>query len=197
MRAFKPNRIIFALWAVCALFIAGVAIGLQQQPRDVLDHYLLVPDRYLTMGGGAQERDTAIKIRDIKNGYLRIEGAWEGYTEIALFRNPDRSALIAITNVSFGPGPEQKIYFLIYDGKAWIDKTKEVFARVPQSQIAAAYKKKKDREDEDYGEAVPHVYRLPRTGTTIRVVTAPGFAAAEITLAELKWVNGRFEIARH
>ncbi|MEW6209666.1 MAG: hypothetical protein AB1631_14960 [Acidobacteriota bacterium] len=69
MRAPEPNRIIFALATLCALFIAV------QQPRDVLDYYLLLPDRYLTLGGGAQERDAAIKIRDIKNGYLRIEGA--------------------------------------------------------------------------------------------------------------------------
>lgn len=197
MRILEPNRIIFSLTAVCALFIVGVASagGFQKQPRDVVDYYLLVPDRYLTLGGGAQERDTAIKIRDIKNGYLRIEGAWEGYTEIALFRNPDRSALIAVSNVSLGPGPEQKIYFLSYDGRAWIDRTKEVFARVPQSQIADLYKKKKSREDENYGEDVPHVYLLPRIGTTIKVATAPGFTAVEITLAELKWANGRFEIA--
>ncbi len=72
MRILEPNRIIFSLTAVCALFIVGVASAgsFQRQPRDVVDHYLLVPDRYLTLGGGAQERDTAIKIRDIKNGYL-------------------------------------------------------------------------------------------------------------------------------
>lgn len=196
MRTIKRNRIIFALAAVCALFIVEVATsaGFQPQPRDVVDYYLLLPDRYFTLGGGAQERDTAIKIRDIKNGYLRLEGAWEGYTEIALFRNPDRSALIAVSNVSLGPGPDQKIYFLSCDGKAWIDKTKEVFARVPQSQIATMYKKKRSREDKDYGQDVPHVYRLPRLGTTINVVTPPSFTSVEITLAELKWVNGRFEI---
>lgn len=198
MRILKRNRIIFALTVVCALFIVVVATsaGFQQQPRDVVDYYLLLPARYLTLGGGAQERDTAIKIRDIKNGYLRIEGAWKGYTEIALFRNPDGSALIGVSNVSFGPGPDQRIYFLSYDGKTWIDKTKEVFARAPQSQIAAMYKKKKSREDKDYGQDVPHLYRLPRLGTTIKVVTTPGFTEVEITLAELNWENGRFEIVR-
>jgi hypothetical protein len=190
-----PNRIIFALAAVCALFIVAVATNLQKQPRDVVDYYLLLPDRYLLLGGGAQERDAAIKIRDIKNGYLRIEGAWKGYTEIALFRNPDLSALIAVSNVSFSPGPDQKIYFLFYDGKTWLDKTNGVFTRVPQSQIAAVYKKKKSQVDDDYGNEVPHLYRLPRVGTTIEVVTPPGFASVEIILAELRWVNGKFEIA--
>ncbi|MEW6209665.1 MAG: hypothetical protein AB1631_14955 [Acidobacteriota bacterium] len=115
---------------------------------------------------------------------------------MALFRNPDRSALVAVSNVSFGPGPDQKIYFLSYDGKKWIDKTREVFSRVPQSQLAAAYKKKKSRVDDDYGDDVPHLYLLPRLGTTIKVVTAPGFASAEITLAESKWAGGKFETAR-
>ena len=94
----RPNRIIFALAAVCALFIVAAATNFQKQPRDVVDYYLLLPDRYLLLSGGAQERDAAIKIRDIKNGYLRIEGAWKGYTEIALFRNPDQSAMIAVSN---------------------------------------------------------------------------------------------------
>ena len=179
-----------------AVLLASVTSALgQRTPQSVLDYYLLLPLEHLTIGGSDDERLKAIKIRDVKNGYLRIEGDWEGHTEVALFRNPDRSALIAVSDVHFGPGPEQKLRFLQYANGRWIDKTEQVLPRISKEKIASAYRTKKGSEDDDFGDDVPHVYLLPRVGTSIAVVTAPGFTAVEFTLLELKWKNGRFEIA--
>lgn len=163
-----------------------------QQPQSVVDYYLLLPDKYLTEGGSRQSRLKAIKINDARNGYLRVEGAWEGYTEIALFRKPDRAALIAVSDVHFGPGPEQRLRFLEYTNSRWTDRTREVMPEVSASAIAAAYRAKKRPVDEDFGDDVPHLYLLPRMGTTITVVVAPGFTQRGMTLMELRWKDGRF-----
>ncbi len=190
----KEESTSFLICIICMLAFAMSTLT-ETVPQNVLDYYLLLPSEYLTIGGSADERLKAIKVKDVKNGYLRIEGDWEGHTEVALFRNSDRSALIAVSDVHFGPGPEQKMHFLQYLNGRWIDKTEQVLPRVSKEKIASAYLAKKGSEDDDFGDDVPHVYLLSRVGTTIAVVTAPGFTAVEFTLLELKWKNGRFEIA--
>lgn len=185
--------ILSLLICVAGLIASAASAPGQRTPQSVLDYYLLLPSEYLTIGGNKSERLKAIKIRDIKNGYLRIEGDWEGYTEVVLFRNPDRSALIAVSDVHFGPGPDQKLRFLQYASGRWIDKTVQVLPRISKDQIASAYRAKKGREDDNFGNDVPHVYLLPRIGTSIAIVTAPGFTAVEFALLELRWKNGKFE----
>lgn len=171
----------------------GIVAFVQKQPQSVIDYYLRLPSKYLTVGGNREQRLKAIKINDARNGYLRIEGDWEGFAEIALFKKPDRTYLIAVSDVQFGPGPDQRLYFLEYRNDQWTDRTREVLPAISNEAIAAAYMSKKAPGDEDFGQDVPHIYLLPRVGTTITIVTAPGLIERNITLLELKWTGSRFE----
>jgi len=185
--------LVFCLLLLIHSTADGLTVRFQKPAQSVVDYYLLLPDKYLTAGGNRQERLKSIKINDARNGYLRIEGAWEGYTEIALFKKPDRTDLIAVSDVHFGPGPEQRLYFLEYRNSLWTDRTQEVMPVISTAAIASAYRAKRRPADEDFGDDVPHIYLLPRIGTTVKIIIAPGMTERGITLLELKWRGGRFE----
>lgn len=166
----------------------------QRAPADVLDFYRLLPAECLFPEGVRPDREQAVKIKDVPNGYLRLEGTWEGYTEVALFRKADGSALIGVILSECGPGCQQKVRFLEWDGAAWRDRTGEVLPEVTPAMLAAAYRAKKETGDEDFGQEVPAVYVLPRRGTMVRIQVQPEFSQREIILFELKWNRQRFEL---
>jgi hypothetical protein len=79
-----------------------------------------VTDYFLAMPNAAYSRDASgttikgkakvdayrrslIKIEDIKNGYLRLEGPWEGWAEIALFKRTGGGYIVAHAENGCGP----------------------------------------------------------------------------------------------
>ena len=87
---------------VAIIVFASIAAA---QPKTVTDYFLAMPaDKYSKDIEGNEIknkselikfRKSLIKIEDIKNGYLKLEGTWEGWVEIALFKKTDGSYVIA------------------------------------------------------------------------------------------------------
>ncbi len=178
-----------------------------KEPRTVSEFYLALPARLSQIrgnGGGlrhyfdggfafssgaerltgaalAKHRRSLIKIEDVNNGYLRLEGAWEGWSEIAIFKKAGGSYLVAVSQTGCGPGCSGEVMFLTYTNGRWSDVTRTVFPADPFNS-------------EGY-------FELPRTGTTVKLKCGadneglelePGECRGDTVLAEFKWDRGKF-----
>lgn len=195
--------VVITLFAVLTLLVSTPAeagrkktdpIG-GDRPVTVLDHYLLLPGAIFPEAE-IPNREKAIVVRDIANGYLKVQGHWEGFGEIALFRMTDpRRRLLGVTKASCGPACTQEIHFLEYYDGSWVERTKRILPEIPKARIAEQYRKLKHPEDpDDWGEDVPVLYLLPRNGTTIKVVVQPQFTKKEIVLFELRFDRTVFNL---
>lgn len=203
---FRPLAVCAFLMAV---FTASLAEGFAQDPallkkakKDVMDYYLLLPPEYLSLGGypldfagSAGARKAAVAVKDIRNGFLRIQGAWEGWMEIALFRRPDGSDIIAVFTASCGPVCSIEKRFLELKGGAWADVTKKIFPEIAPEKMNAVIEKKMKGKQYDK-EAMAVNYRLPRIGTTIKVIVDPSVYEGpdEVLLFNIDWKNGGFVV---
>lgn len=116
--------------------------------------------------GIVKHRKSLIKIEDVKNGYLKLEGAWEGWAEIALFKKKDGSYLIAQAESGCGPVCSGFIKFFDYKNGKWSDVTDQVFPVLTEARIKKAFVDKKI-DTEETGANIYFV--LPREGTTVRM----------------------------
>jgi hypothetical protein len=165
------------------------------QSKTVVDYYMSIPDEYLSRDM-LPDRKKGISIEDVKNGYLKITGPWEGFAEIALFKKSNGDYLIGLTVANCGPGCEQEIHFLENNGGKWTDKTKEVLPTISNSTLEGEYKKKKSAGDPQTLSEAPALYMLPRYGTTIQIVAQPEFTKKKIVLQELTFNKEKFAIAK-
>lgn len=93
---------------------------------NVLDYYKLEPDNALD----SEAMQAKVTITDLKNGYLKIEGAFEGHIEVALFRKKDKSPILVISNTSCGPVCNSEISAYTPEDGKMIDITKDTVPRV-------------------------------------------------------------------
>jgi hypothetical protein len=141
------------IFAILFLLVFSSFVFAQTRPQTVTDFYLLLPEGLsgitatsksdlpafegsfifaANKKGGSKSaidgyRKSLIKIEDLKNGYLYLEGMWEGWAEIALFKKADGTYLVAFSQVGCGPGCEGDIMFLTYNRGDWTNVTKQVF----------------------------------------------------------------------
>lgn len=173
-----------------ATFLLFLLFTFQTGERQtVTDYYYKIPRNYLAELPDLEARKRAIRVRDDKNGYLRLEGDWEGYAEVVLFRRPEGGWLLGIAVAHCGPACEQRVYFL--EPQSWRDCSAEVFP-ITRSQVAERFQKLGIRLTEDYGEALPYLVILPRYGTTVRIIVQPEFTERETTIMKLVYTGGRF-----
>ena len=187
--------------AVLFLFVFSVLAAAQTRPKTVTEFYLALPTSFNVVKNLEQspfrdgfffndfysnERNTSgaeimkfrkslIKIQDVQNGYMRLEGTWEGWVEIALFKKADGEYLVALSQVACGPGCQGDVMFLTYKKGVWTNVTKQVFPSSPSS-------------DRGY-------FKFPRVGTTIDLIC--GDDGGEdckdgSKLAEFKWNKTTF-----
>ena len=104
-----PGIIFIALFCLQTL-----SAQVKNNPQTVTDYYLLLPADNLPILESVKSRRSIIKTEDAKNGYLRLEGAWEGWAEIALFRKSNREVVIAVEEVGCGPECSGAAQFLSY-----------------------------------------------------------------------------------
>lgn len=151
------------------------------QPKTVTDYFLAMPnDVYSTTIEGKKItnkaalikfRKSMIKVEDVKNGYLRIEGTWEGWAEIALFKKTDGSYIIAQAENGCGPACDGFVKFWTYSAGKWTDVTKSVFTEPSGKSVAKQFNATKGETDEAAEESgMPFYYSLPREGRVMRVV---------------------------
>lgn len=176
------------IWVV-AVILLGCVIGGQAQPksksdkRNVLDYYKLLPSNLLD-NPGAMAR---LSVRDLKNGYLKIEGAFEGYVEAALFRRKDGSGVLMVGSTECGPvcGTDLKGYE--YADGEMREITEQIMPELSEDDIRAEFRRLvKDPE----AEMISFIYGLPRFGRTIRIEDDDSGRL----IYSLTWKNDRFVI---
>ena len=179
-------------------------ISAQTPPQTVQDYYLSVPESYFRVGedklpfaGSREKRTKAIQTNDGKNGYLRLETEeWEGYGEVALFKEPQGGIVLGMVLTECAPGCRQSVTFLEYAPQTtekWKNVTAAILPKLAKKALLEIYRVKKAKADEAYTEEdLPVLYVLPRYGTTVTVTVDPQFTASPIVLAELAWRNGKF-----
>jgi hypothetical protein len=181
-----------SLFTVLILLFSFILFG-QNNPSSVYDYYLLLPDKYIwTHPKSVKERSDLISVKDLKNGYLKLENTlWEGWGDIALFTKSDKKNLIAISMTGCGPVCAQEINILEYKENNWRNVTNTVFPKCATAFLHEQYIKffKKDYENKD----IPILYVLPRYGTSIEVITQ-GVATEgrTVKLATIKFINDKF-----
>jgi len=168
-------------------------------PGTVLDYYLMLPDKYVRFARN-ENRRSIIKVKDIENGYLRLEGDWDGWAEIALFRKSDKSAIIAVEEIGCGPICGcVSIQFLHYGDGNWKDVTRSVLPKVPEKVLRSEYRRLSGEADR---YTPPYYYDLPRTGTDVQVmIQFPAkndgrYSIDERPVFRLRWNGEKFELQK-
>jgi hypothetical protein len=185
------------------LILVGIANIFAQQPKSVEDFYLLIPnERYSTNFEGNKIKDKAalikyrkslIKIKDVQNGYLKLEGPWEGWSEIALFKRKDGSYLIAETSVGCGPACDGSLELSTYKNGKWTNVTAQFLPKITNQMAFAGYKTNGGVSEEiKSGADLPYYFLLPRVGRTLKIACNECSDAEDFVLLEYEWNGEKF-----
>jgi hypothetical protein len=179
------------------LTTGSLAVALAAGPGSVKDYLLLLPERYLGFDNAPlppAERLAMIEIDDRANGWLKLVGrggnAFEGWIEIALFSKGPAGPMLGITVNQCGPLCRQQVFFLRHARGNWEEITARVFQPLPKDKVKALYGA--NFPGDEFADDPPVLYRLPRRGTDILLVTQEAIAGREVVLARLRLKNGRF-----
>ena len=176
--------------------LALTAAGLLAQgaaPQTVLDYYDLLTPEELPALDSPKPRRALIKLQDLANGFLSVENN-EGEAQVALFRKKDRTAIIGVTQMECGPVCGGFVKLLQYRGGKWQDVTDALLPKAGSKEILAAYNRLKKAGDDAYTlEQPPSIYwRLPRTGTTVKMLTGDTGPEGDKVLMRFAWDGTRF-----
>ncbi len=159
-----------------------------KEPKTVMEFFALLPKKYFNLEGCFRDDDKDCRkaraeylnnykeVEDIKNGYFK--GGCDGgqsCIEMALFKRPDKSYVIALA--TFSEGMEDN-YFLDYKKGVWTDISQKI---VPEF--------KKDKR-----------YEIPRYGTTVKVFSTKliekgddyEIREKDKNIYDLDWKGGKF-----
>ena len=167
------------------ILIVAIGIGSAQTGKDrrtVLDYYRLIPINTLNTIGAK------ITINDSKNGYLQVGGNYKGWSEVALFRREDRSAVIIVGDTLCFPGCVTSLYAFEFVGSKMVDVTEKLLPkRVEELKLA---KSKGLLELPDWEKMIFKI-ELPRKGTTIKVNDP-----FDNLVYKLEWKDNKFSVKR-
>ena len=184
---------IFVIFAALMIFNLPVFSQAKKDTRNVLDYYKLLPENMLEN----EAAKAKITIQDTKNGYLKIEGLFEGWVEVALFRKKSGSPVLIVGSTGCGPVCTTDVTAYELSGGKLVNETKRILPKLSDEEIIEIYNKKKTDGDEDTeSEPVSCVYELPRIGTVIKIKADTTLAPSDITLYELHWKDDKFIVIR-
>ncbi len=202
MKILKTITIFALLTFICGAATNADAQKNRREPRTVVDFYLLLPAERLSPLSRVKNRESLIEIKDIANGYLRLDGAatadyWEGWAEIALFKKTGGGYVIGLVDGSCATMCYSGIEFLEYKNGKWTEVTRQVMPEITDEMIVAQFKSKKRAGDEDLaGNDSPFVnYELPRTGKTVKL-NANLAGDDNLMLFEMTWTGAKFELKK-
>ena len=188
------------------VFCAGNILAQPKaQPKTVADYFMRLPQKHLPILEYYKNRRAAIKTLNVKNGYLEIkEKVFDGETieaEVALFRQADGAAVIALAETSCGMDSCMGALTLLhYDGKNWTDVTENLLPEITDRMRVDAYNRIKSDLDEKLavGDPLPETYyTLPRKGTTVTVLVGEMSAAStNQNWFYLKWNGATFAFSK-
>lgn len=170
-----------------------------QQLKTVTDYFLAFPSdaheiysqskgQVLKPGPELEKyRRSLIKVEDVKNGFLRLEGDWEGWAEFALFKKTDGSYLVASNFVGCGPACGSTLFFYEHKDGKWTDVTADVFEAPDDDEVKAAFKRVKS---DDTSHSL--FYTLPRKGTDITLECSMCKGDDDLLLFTYSWKSPKF-----
>ncbi len=175
---------------VCSVFAVQAQTKNKKDKLNVLDYYKLLPaNANLLSPNILDDEYTKIAVKDTKNGYLKIEGAFEGWIEVALFRKKNGSAILLVGENSCGPacGTELNAYKMV-NGKME-NVTNKMIPTISEDELREKFRR--DRNDSN-AEMISYIFELPRYGTTIKINDDD----TGYLIYEIKWENDKFVIIR-
>jgi len=191
------KRILKRLSLICACLLALSFRIASEKQFTIVDYLTLIPEKYLGFENATiptAERLAMIEIDDRANGWLELTGrggnAFEGWIEIALFSKGPAGPMLGITVNQCGPLCQQQVFFLHYALGNWEEITAKVFQPLPADKVKALYGA--NFPGDEFADDPPVLYRLPRHGTDIVLVTQEAIVGNEVVLARLRLKNGRF-----
>jgi hypothetical protein len=177
--------------------LAAFSCTAAEKPLQVTDYLLLLPEKYLgfeSMKIAAPERLGMIEENDSRNGWLKLTGkgetTFEGWIELALFSKGPSGPMLGVTINQCGPLCQQQIFFLQYAQGNWEEVTGKVFQPLPADKVNGLYQA--SFANNEFTADPPVLYRLPRRGTDIVLVSQETIAGREVVLARLRLRDGRF-----
>jgi len=179
--------------AVVALFVLALTAAAQNSaPQNVLEYFLAVPEEFIGTIKDLGEREKTVEVKDLKNGYLKLSSpGWDGWGEVALFKNSDGSKTLGLQTIGCGPGcGNDSLFFVQYKNGKWIDVTKEILPEVGDAELLRVWKclnPKKTGED-----TVAAFYEFPRIGTTVKLIDDNNANMTGKTLYEFAWNGAKF-----
>jgi hypothetical protein len=187
-------KFLLFLLAVLCLWSAAAAA---EKPLNIIDYLLLIPEKYLgfeKLKIPTPERLAMIEENDSQNGWLKLigkgENTFEGWVELALFSKGPDGPMIGVTVNQCGPLCEQQIHFLQFRENECQEITGRVFQPLPADKVQGLYQA--GFPSDEFADDPPVLYRLPRRGTDIILVTQEAIVNREVVLARFRIVNGRF-----
>lgn len=173
----KPMRdysIIFILFWILIPFSLNAQNS--SKPKNVLEYYERLTSEQATFlqGGVEKKRQSLIKIQDIPNGYLKLQGAdWDGWAELALFKKTSGDYVLGLADTGCAPACATYLRFFEYRDGQWIDVTDQVYPTMNKSEELM-------------------VYRLPQFGRTIEIKRSGEKGEKTKTLQKLNWDGSQF-----
>jgi hypothetical protein len=178
------KRNVFKLFVtifVLTLCVFSIRAQTKKDSKNVLDYYQLLPSNVLEKEG------TKVIVKDTSNGYLKIEGAFDGYIEVALFRRKDGTAVLLIGTTYCGPVCGTDLEAKEYKKGTWFDLADKILPKLTEDRVRAKFRK--DRKDPQ-AEMISYIYELPRNGTVIKI----NDDESGDLIYKLAWKNNKFVI---
>lgn len=141
------------------------------------------------------------EVKDLKGGYAKITGVYEGWSEFVLWRMKDGSDLIGKMTAGCGPVCDYSFAFSIYKDGQLVEK--DASERVlPIEKILAQHDKVFNTIIGTYSD-VPNdayaqtVYCLPQNGTSMMVDMEIGEYEIRTHLLKLSWNKEKFTVEEY
>lgn len=179
---------------VFVMFIAaGVGVSAAQTAIDskkVLDYFEMIQKKsnyfHQSVLG---ENDTKIEVNDTRNGFLRITGAFEGWIEVALFRNPDNSPVLLVGLNTCGPACGTDLFAYRLKDDDFVLSNESVLPKLDEEEVVAKYRRNVNDKD---AEIISYLYQLPREGRKVKISED----VSGDMIFEMEWLGDRFVVNR-
>ena len=208
------------------LILVLVLVSFKSNSQNILDFFLIVPDSVSVFGRSDRGqmienyknelnefyyRDNfkySFDVVDIKNGYLRVSGAFEGIWEICYWNKSEGKKLVGISDISCGPVCGSRITFYDhFEGELVALSNDSVLPPISHHDYYDIPKIQENNSLEDFDKLkkefrVAWTYRLPQAGLNMIVEfdqideidsrKYKMFYKGNTDKLELHWSNGHF-----
>lgn len=137
------------------------------------------------------------EVLDLKGGYARVTGAYEGWSEYVLWRMADGNDLLGTLSAGCGPVCDYHFdFFIMNDG----EKVADGNDLLPLDELDQLAEAKHAQVLEEYGEGLDYkedfvvYYDLPQSGTSMDVDLIVGADDIKVKLCKLSWDKSSFSV---